>query len=129
EIHFTYFGTVGVEDFNFPEMKNLEDALAKSRTPHRLEMFSGRHDWPPPSVASEALEWMELQAIRSGKREHDDALTEAIWQKQLQQARELEESKHTYAAYLVYAALNDSFQGLRDLSGVEKKLAELRDTR
>jgi tetratricopeptide (TPR) repeat protein len=95
---------------------------------HHIEVFNGRHEWPPSVVASEALEWMELLAMKTGKHERDVNLIDNIWQRKLQQARALEESKHTYDAYQIYFALDDSFKGLRDIAEVEKKLSELRDT-
>lgn len=127
-MHFAVFAASGVEDFNFGEVKSLNEPLAKAGMPHRLQVFPGRHDWPPSPVAIEALEWMELQAMKSGKRTRDEALIESIWQTRLQQARDLETSHQTYEAYQAYAALADSFQGLRDTTPVAKTVTQLRDT-
>lgn len=126
--HFAVFSTTGTEDFNFPEVKGLEEPLARAGITHRIEVFAGRHDWPPSSVAIDAVEWMELQAMKTGKRQRDANLIESIWQRKLQQARSLEDSKNAYDAYQIYVALNDSFQGLRDVDDVEKKASQLRDS-
>jgi predicted esterase len=127
-LHFAVFNTTGTEDFNFGEVKTLDEALEKAGMTHRTEVFTGRHEWPPSSVAIEALEWMELQAMKSGKRQRDANLIESLWQTRLQQARDLEDSKKTYDAYQIYFALNDSFKGLRDVAAVEKKINQLRDS-
>jgi tetratricopeptide (TPR) repeat protein len=109
-------------------VKTLADSLDKAGMTHRTEVFTGRHEWPPSSVAIEALEWMELQAMKSGKRQLDDSLIESIWQTRLRQGADLEDSRKVYDAYQIYFALNDSFKGLRDVAAVEKKIEQLRDT-
>lgn len=128
-LHFAVFGVAGVEDFNFPEVKDLDDALAKAGMTHRIEIFDGRHEWAPSSVATEAVEWLELTAMKAGKRAHDDHLIAAIRQKTLEQARALEEAKKTYDAYQVYAGAADTFKGLLDVGDIEKKVSQLRDSR
>lgn len=128
EMHFAVFSTTSTEDFNFPEVKGLDEPLAKAGITHRIEVFAGRHDWPPSSVGVEAVEWMELQAMKTGKRQRDANLVESIWQRKLQQARALEDAKKIRDAYQIYVALNESFKGLRDIAEVEKKLRQLRDT-
>jgi len=125
--HFVLFNTAGVDDFNFAEVKSIEEPLTKAGITHRTEVFAGRHEWPPASLASEALEWMELQAMRTGKRPRDANLIDSVWQRQLEVARVLEDSKEIYDAYRVYIALNNGFKGLRDVATVAQKVNQLRD--
>lgn len=122
------FMTTGVDDFNFPEVKTLDDELTKVGGTHQTKVFVGRHEWPPPSVATDALEWMELQAMKTGKRQRDANLIESIWQRELQKARAMEDAKDAYGAYQTYFALHDSFKGLLDVVDVEKKAGQLRDS-
>jgi len=128
-LHFAVFGVAGVEDFNFPEVKDLDDALARVGMAHRLEVFDGRHEWAPSSVATEAVEWLELTAMKAGKSARDDRLIAAIRQKTLERARVFEEGKKTYDAYQVYAGAADTFKGLLDTGDIEKKVSQLRDNR
>jgi hypothetical protein len=62
--------TAGTEDFNYIEMRWLDRALT---TPHHLAIFEGGHGWPPSDLAGEAIEWLEIQAMRSGRRTADAA--------------------------------------------------------
>lgn len=126
-LHFAVFSIAGVEDFNFPEVKDLDDALAKAGMTHRIEVFDGRHEWPPSQVATQAVEWLELRAMRAGNRTRDDSLIAAIRQKTIQRARTFEEAKKTYEAYQVYAGAADTFNGLLDTGEIEKKVSQLRD--
>jgi predicted esterase len=126
-LHFAVFSVAGVEDFNFPEVKDLDDALGKAGMTHRIEVFEGRHEWAPSAVAIEAVEWLELTAMKAGKRARDDRLIVTIRQKILERASALEESKKTYDAYQVYAGAADTFRGLSDVGDIEKKASQLWD--
>src|SRR5262249_39464041 len=62
---FIYFGTAGNLDFNYPEMVALDQTLEQLGIPHGLAIFNGTHNWPTNEVATQTLEWMDLQAIKS----------------------------------------------------------------
>ncbi|MGE0812411.1 MAG: hypothetical protein AB7O28_01625 [Vicinamibacterales bacterium] len=74
-VRFAVFATAGVDDFNLGEMQELDEAL---RSPHHLAVFDGGHALPPPGVAMEAVEWLELQAMRDRRRDVDADLV-AAW--------------------------------------------------
>jgi predicted esterase len=128
-MHFTFFATVGVDDFNFPEVRELEPGLTNAGIPHWTEVFAGRHEWPPAAVAIKAVEWMELQNARKSKRQRDDKLLDSIWQLRSQQAQALEDAKQPFEAYQAYTGLVEVFKGLRDTSELEKRINQLRDSR
>ena len=73
---FPIFGTAGTEDFNFTEMRRLDRALT---TPHRVLIFEGTHDWLPAALATDAIEWLEIQGMKSGLRTRDEALVDRIF--------------------------------------------------
>jgi len=129
QMHFVFFGAAGVDDFNYPELKSLEEPLTKAGISHRIQTFDGRHEWPPISVATAAVEWMELQAMKAGKRSRDDGFINATWERILSEAKTREESKKYYEAFQVYLDLMESFKGLRDVAQIEAKVNQLRDSR
>ncbi len=129
QMHFVFFGAAGVDDFNYPELKSLQEPLTKAGLIHRVQTFDGRHEWPPTSVATAAVEWMELQAMKTGKRPRDDGFINATWQQLLSEARTLEESKKYNEAYQLYLDLVASFKGLRDVAELETKVNQLGDSR
>lgn len=128
-MHLVFFGVVGVDDFNYPELKNLQEPLTKGGIIHRVQTFEGRHEWPPASVATAAVEWMELHAIKAGKRPRDDGFINAIWQQLLNEARTFEESKKYNEAYQLYFDLAESFKGLRDVAEIETKKNQFSESR
>ena len=78
KVTFAVFGTAGTEDFNYVEMRLLDRKLS---SPHFLAVFEGGHTLPPDDIALDALEWMELQAMQSGRRRRDDALVVRLLEK------------------------------------------------
>ncbi|MBZ5536553.1 MAG: hypothetical protein LAO31_11400 [Acidobacteriia bacterium] len=122
---FVYFGTAGLEDFNFFEMRQLEEALERLKIPHRMATFEGGHDWPPPRVCLEAVGWMELQAMKSGLREINEALLDEMFRTATEVARLDESSNKVYEAFLEYQALAEDFKGLRDVTSSESRKAQL----
>lgn len=129
QMHFVFFGAAGVDDFNYAELESLQEPLTKAGIIHRVQTFDGRHEWPPVSVGAAAVEWMELQAMKSGKRPRDDAFINATWDQLLTNARTLEEAKQYNEAYQIYLDLAASFKGLRDVAQAETKVNELGDSR
>src|SRR5690349_948099 len=129
QMHFVFFGAAGVDDFNYPELRNLEEPLTKAGISHRIQTFEGRHEWPPEPVATAAVEWMELHAMKAGKRTRDDGFVSAMWQQLLTDAKTREESKNYSEAYQIYLDLAESFKGLRDVAQIETKVNELGNSR
>jgi dienelactone hydrolase len=124
-VTFALFGAAGVDDFNFPEMRTLDAELSRLGATHRFESFDGGHAWLTSELAAAAVEWMELQAIKTGLRQKDEAFAAGVWERRLSEARRLEEGTKLYAAFRAYESLAADFRGLRDVSEAERRLAAL----
>ena len=114
---FLFFGTVGDKDFNYDEMIELEDKLTGLSLPHRIEEFVGVHEWMPEALATEALEWLELRAMKDGRRPRDPALLAALWARDLAAARALEAAGKPYFAWRRYRAMAADYAGLAPPGG------------
>ncbi|HEY8020845.1 MAG TPA: hypothetical protein VIH93_07075 [Thermoanaerobaculia bacterium] len=122
---FVFFGTVGNLDFNFDEMKQLDETLADLHVAHRIEEFAGPHQWMSPELATLAIEWMEAQAMKAGTRPLDAALVQKLWRADLDQARALEAGGDRLGAWHRYGAIAEEFSGLLDVAPAAAKAAEL----
>lgn len=116
---FPLFGTAGSEDFNYLEMRQVTRALT---TPHRLVVFDGGHTLPPPPVAMQAIEWLELQAMASGRRATDMTVVDRLW---TARAAEVTAAGETVAAVRVLRELADDFRQWRDVRPLEARAASL----
>ncbi len=124
-VPFLFFGAAGVDDFNFPEMRQLDGELEKLGATWKIIAFEGGHGWPPGTICAQAIEWLELQAMKAGKRPRDNDLVENLFEKASASLRMAEGSGTAGQAYLQIAALIRDFAGLRDISTFEKQAARL----
>ena len=124
-LRFLYVGTVGDRDFNYDEMRALDAELTAAGASHRLEIFAGGHDWPPPEVAEHAVVWFELGAMRSGARARDDELVGRWLDADLARADAFAAAGEEVRAYRAYAHAAEDFRGLADVSAAERKAAAL----
>lgn len=126
---FVLYGTVGIDDFNFPELKRLDDKLDAINVPHRIATFSGGHEWASSSLLVQALEWIEIQAMRAGRKAHDDLFIDAEWKKRIELAHAQENEKKLFDAFETYRSMIADFKGLKEIAECESKMRALRETK
>jgi hypothetical protein len=54
---------VGDSDFNWPEIMNIRREREDFGMPYMVRVFQGAHQWAPPEVFQDAIEWMQLMTI------------------------------------------------------------------
>lgn len=121
---FAAFGAVGDADFNHVEMRRVHDRLARRRHRERLEVFEGPHRWMGPDLARVGVRWMEVLAMKDGRRPRDEALLSAAWDDEMAPARALEATA-PLAAMRRYQVLARTFAGLRPVEEAERRAAAL----
>ena len=115
---FPVFATAGTDDFNHLEMRRFDQALT---SPHRLVIFNGGHVWLSSELAVQAIEWMELNAMKSGLSARDDAAIDRMLASRIAAAGTAAD-KDTYRAL---RAIAEDFEGLRDVSAIARRAAEI----
>ena len=113
---FLVFVSIGQFDFNFPEIIHLRDTLNKNRINNEVEFFDGAHQWMPSAIATETLEWFNLQGMQSWILAHDDAFVAAQWAQRLAFARKQEEGGDVYRAQISYSQMVHDFRNLHEVS-------------
>jgi len=119
------FVTAGDGDFNYQETRKLHARVREAGVPSRLERFSGGHSWMPPSLARQALEWLELQAMQRGLRQPDDGLVDRLLAADLAAAAALEAEGRKLEAMQRYQAAVLDFEGLRDVAAARARWVSL----
>jgi predicted esterase len=123
---FAVFLSVGTTDFNYDEVRELDSRLDAFGIRHHIETFDGTHSWPPESVCTDAITWMQLQAMRDGRLVTNRAWIDSLF---AASARSIDEIARTdaYAASMLYHQLAADFAGLRETNMAQvnaTKLAE-----
>lgn len=120
ELPFPVFETAGTEDFNLLEMRDMDRDLT---SPHRLVVFAGPHLWPPAEVATEAVEWMEIQAMKSGRKARDQAEADAIF---ASRAAAVSLDRTDAATLYEAGSIAEDFKGLEDVTRFAARAAALK---
>jgi predicted esterase len=116
---FPVFATAGTEDFNHLELRQLDRVLT---TPHRLSVFEGGHVWLSSDLAIEAVAWMELQAVKARITSRDEGKIDEMFAKRMAAIKPDVADKETY---LSLQAIVVDFEGLKDVSALAVRVAEL----
>ncbi len=116
---FVVFATAGTEDFNHVEMRLLDRALT---TPHTLALFDGGHVWLSTELAIEAVEWLEIQALRSGLKPKDAALIARLF---ANRTSRIDLAAADARTFLAAQAIVSDFQGLVDVAPYAARAAAL----
>lgn len=118
---FDIFVTAGLDDFNYGELVNLDAQIDSLQFAHFLRRFDGPHSWAPSEVASEALAWFELQAMKENRRSRDAAFIAAELAQARDRAQKLEQSGAVYFALQNYRQVVAEFNGLADVSELQSR--------
>jgi tetratricopeptide (TPR) repeat protein len=123
---FVVFMTVGEYDFNYPEMVALEQKLDEIHVPNRLRRFDGTHQWPPPAILAEAADWMDVQAMRQGRRAKDDAFLADQARRVAERAHEDQAAGDLRGAYEEYRKGAEEFAGAADAAEFARHAGEMK---
>ncbi len=120
---FPLFATAGTEDFNHLELRLLDRELT---SPHRLAVFEGGHVWLSSELAMEAVEWMELQAMKKGLKPRDVGTLDRIFATRTGAVDPRAVDKQTF---LATEAIVQDFEGLKDVSAYAARADALKRER
>jgi poly(3-hydroxybutyrate) depolymerase len=118
-VPFAVFGSAGTDDFNHLEMYQLDRRMTSA---HRVLYFEGGHTWLPAELAMQGVEWMELQAMKSGLRPPDTALLDRWFAARVERIDALQDNAETLHTLIHLVA---DFEGLEDVSKYAARAARL----
>ncbi len=124
-----YYGIVGTADFNYREMNHLDTLLDKAGVLHFIKVFEGPHVWPPEDLCLQAIQWMEVQAVKQKIEPADDGMLRDIFTEDLQRAKGLENEGKIVMAVSAYRGIQELFPGPSKEAGVEGAIARLEKTK
>lgn len=122
---FVFFGTAGIDDFNYPELMQLDETLQSLSTPHRIETFDGGHRWLTKELTFEAFEWLNLQAMKQGTAAVDKAFVQNIFSREEKKAETFLQNGKLLEAARIYRSMAGDFSGLLDVKNIDAKLSRL----
>ena len=119
-----WFGAAGRHDFNYRDTVAIRDSLSK-RADVRTVFFDGRHQWLGPETAMRAVGWLEMLAIRDGRRAPDPALVRDTFARDRRDAEALEAGSRLLEAADAYRSLVRTYEGIAPLDDARDRLARI----
>jgi predicted esterase len=125
DVAFPVFAAVGVYDFNYPELSDLDKKLEAAGFPHVLRHFDGSHEWAPAEVMDEAFAWFELMAMKQNREPRNADFIAGQEKDATARAEALEHSGSSYEAWREYREAAATFNGLTDTAALQQAAASL----
>jgi len=96
---FHFVGIVGTEDFNYPEMVNMEKLFNLMKFPNQTLIFEGGHKWPSQQLISRAIELFDLSAMAKKVIPVDTSFVKKSYDKRLLEVNKLISNNRAVQAY------------------------------
>ena len=124
---FAVFLSVGTTDFNYSEVRALDPKLQIFEIRHHLAIFDGPHSWPPEFVCFNALSWLELQAMRTGRAPLNPAWIDSLFNTTIA-AIDAQAGNDAYTASQLYRQAVTDFTGLHNTDALVVRASELAES-
>ncbi len=124
---FRYIGIAGSQDMNYLEVKQISDYLESSNQPHQLLVFNGKHQWPPESTISEAMDMLRLYAMKDSSALIDQRIVEEYLSSNYCRVNALKENICPDSLALAFAIAKRTCQVLDGLTNVENLKSNLEE--
>jgi tetratricopeptide (TPR) repeat protein len=125
KIGFDFFGAIGMDDYNYPELIKLKDTLNKLGISSHLAFFDGVHQWMPLETFENAVVWMNIRSIKKGSLPKDEKLISDYINSRAGEADKLASTGHLLFAVREYRSLVDDLEGLANTSTYSQKADQL----
>lgn len=123
-----YYFAIGNRDFNWPEVITDGHEREKLGLPSRVREYAGTHQWAPPEVLEDAMQWIILKAMQAGVMPVDPSFVDQQLQRIQKEADDAEKTDHVLAEYEAYRSLTSDFTGIKDVPAASTKLAALKQS-
>ena len=121
-----YYFAIGERDFNWPEVIATRREREELGLRYRVRTFPGSHQWAPPEVMEDAIEWMKLNAMQSGREAPNAGFIDRSFRQAQTEALAAEKNHDSIAQLMTYRSLVSDFRGLKDVAEYDSKLASLK---
>ncbi|MBN1252390.1 MAG: hypothetical protein JXA16_09640 [Bacteroidales bacterium] len=117
---FDFVGIAGLKDFNYQELNMLCKAFDEYGVNNKFITFNGKHEWPDSETITEAIEYLEINAIKRKIIPTNDNFIRTYSLKNAEKINNLIIAGKDYEASLLYKSFLNSLSGLYDISDYQK---------
>ena len=122
---FDFISVVGTDDLNYQELKTLDKALFDNGFNSQMLTFDGGHEWPDSLIIADAVEWLEIMAMKQKRIPINDMLVRNYTTKYADLINKRIMFDKSYEAFLFYNIILRDLDGLYDIKGYISSYNEL----
>jgi predicted esterase len=122
---FAHYGFAGDTDFNNRDMRLIDAQLERAGKSHRFQQFEGAHQWIGPELAREAVQWMELLAMKDQRRAPEASFIARAFERDVDVAKALEAAGNRVEALRRFREIAQTFDGLHAIEEVTAAVRRL----
>lgn len=121
---FAFIGIAGDKDMNYLELVKATAEVRGLGIKSHLIAYDGKHRWCEEPQATEAIQWLELHAIKKGLRKDDGDFSSTFLTAQLERGAQLETDLMFVEAHALYKSLR-LFYGPEESKQTDQRVAVL----
>ena len=115
---FNFIGITATKDMNYLEMKKLNDNLEKINAPCQFFVGDGKHEWPSEAIINEALNMLELYAMKNKLTPVKTDFINAILFNNIKYAENLKQNNSIDSLMKAHSILKRTLRILTDMTDV-----------
>jgi hypothetical protein len=112
---FTYISLVGEKDFHYVSVKQLDKLLDSTSLTHQFIVFDGKHQWPPQLCLEQAMQWLDMDAMRTKIMPKNDSMIKSIQDRLILEAEDWHKKRNIVQEYYTYKELLNYMRDLADM--------------
>ncbi len=122
---FSYLAVVGNQDFNYTEIRQLDEMLEAAHYQHHLLVFNGIHQWPPKEILPDIFTWLSFDAMRQQAIPDDRNEINRFIEKNDKIADSLVSKGQLTEQLAVYIKMLHYLKGLTDVEPLQAEIKRL----
>ena len=119
---FVYIGLVGNKDMNYLEMFDMEEFMTSIGISNSLRIFEDGHRWPPSETMLDAIEYIEIEAMKKGLQPIDSGFINMLFEKTKLQTLAQIDSGNLVEAMHQYKNRIRTFKGIAEITEIEQNM-------
>jgi hypothetical protein len=122
---FSYLAIAGLQDFNYNEVKQVDESLESAGYNHHMLDFDGIHQWPPKELVPSIFAWLAFDRMRTGSLAVDRNIINNFIDKESSEAEAAGQKGNLPLQQSILVMMKDYLQGLTDVSPILAEISQL----
>ena len=122
---FSYLAVSGNQDFNYNELKQVDESLGKAGYVHHMLVFDGIHQWPVKEVIPDIFTWLVFDRMRRHSLPTNRELINAFIDRNYSRSQSAGDKGDLLEQQSLLIMMRDYLSGLTDITPLQSEIEKL----